>query len=422
MLPKFSRYGGVEQFGYRLAALLASRGHSVDFICARQEAEAPDGVRVITVGRPPGFRVVKLLWFLLAAERERRKGDYDLSISLGKNWRQDLTRMGGGPLKVFWRESERAVPPGPARWKKRWQRRLSPNNWLTLLVERHQFGKSSEVVAVSHLVRGWLLEAHAELRPENVTVIYNRPDTGRFHPPSPEARAAARQALLVKFPADMGRNHPSEAGGEDAPAGTGPVIIGTASTNFQLKGVEPLIRALAKLPPEYRLCVAGKRDHAVYDRLAESLGVADRVCFLGRVDDMPSFYQSLDLFVLPTFYDACSNAVLEALASGCRVLSGRSNGSAFFLDEASVLPDPGDADDLAGRIAAAMKQPVPEPFVWPAGVPSGVEAFADLVEERLKGKGCGTPGPRGYSSACPIPGRGDATSGCPSTDQGTEAR
>ena len=72
MLPRFSRYGGVEQFGCRLAEALAARGHTVDFICARQEAEAPAGVNVIAVGRPPGLKVVKMLWFLIRAERIRR--------------------------------------------------------------------------------------------------------------------------------------------------------------------------------------------------------------------------------------------------------------------------------------------------------------------------------------------------------------
>jgi hypothetical protein len=95
MLPKLSRYGGVEQFGYRLAAYLA-REFDVTFICARQEHEAPAGVRVVRIGRPPG-KFCKMLWFALAAESARRRGNFDVSIGLGKSLRQDILRLSGGP-------------------------------------------------------------------------------------------------------------------------------------------------------------------------------------------------------------------------------------------------------------------------------------------------------------------------------------
>lgn len=375
MLPRFSRYGGVEQFAYRLCEGLAKRGHSVDMICARQEIDAPPGVRVLTVGRPKAFRAMKLLCFLIGAERLRKAGDYDLSISLGKTWKQDVSRMGGGPLSIFWKKSERALPPGLPRLLKQMRRRLSPANWLTLFVERHQFTGDSEVIAVSHLVRDWLLQAHPELDPAKVSVIYNRPDTERFSPPLPGERAALREALLVR------------CGGESAlPGAEEAVFIGTASTNFQLKGVGPLIRSLVLLPENALLFVAGGRDSSSYQALAKSLNVGHRVFFCGRVDDMPSFYKALDIFILPTFYDACSNAVLEALASGCKALTSSSNGAAFFLDEDAVLPDPGDPADIARRLERAMKSPPQGTYVWPEDAPSGLASFMDCIEEKLARK------------------------------------
>ncbi len=375
MLPKFSRYGGVEQFGYRLAEGLAGRGHAVDFICAKQEADAPKGVRVLSVGRPPGGRLLKMLWFLIGAERLRRAGDYDLSISLGKTWQQDLSRMGGGPLRVFWELSERALPAGRPRLMKRLSRRLSLANRLTLFLEKRQFTGTSEVIAVSHLVRDWLLRAYPMLDPERVGVIYNRPDTARFSPPTPEERERARRELAAAYGAVLP--------GEGRPAGKRPVVIGTASTNFQLKGVGPLIRAMALLPRRAVLFVAGGRDSGAYRRLARSVGVEDRIVFCGKVDDMSGFYRALDVFILPTFYDACSNAVLEALASGCKTLSGASNGSAFFLAPDAVLDDPGDPQALAEQLALFMDRPAPLPFVWPDFVPSGLDAFMDEVEKRI---------------------------------------
>jgi len=165
-----------------------------------------------------------------------------------------------------------------------------------------------------------------------------------------------------------------------------PVFIGTASTNFVLKGVGPLIRALALLPEYAMLFVAGGRDHGAYAALASELGVAERVVFCDRVDDMPSFYRGLDIFILPTFYDACSNAVLEALASGCKTITSSSNGAAFFLGPEAILADPGDVPEMAKRLCLFMERPAPPPFVWPEGVDSGLEAFADHIEELLAKK------------------------------------
>lgn len=394
LLPRFSLYGGVEQFGYRLAEALAGRGHAVDFLCARKEAEPPPGVTVKSVGRPRGFRVLKMLWFLVGAEILRRAGNYDVAVSLGKTWNQDLSRMGGGPLRVFWEKSERALPRGRQRRIKRLLRRLSPANWLTLLLEKRQFREGSDVIAVSHLVRDWLLTAHPALDPERVTVVYNRPDPERFSPPSPQERASARQALIDRAGLDPSAlSGTSGTSGPSEPSGAAePVFIGTASTNFQLKGLDPLIRALALVPERAMLFVAGGRDVTAYRALARSLGLEDRVFFLGRVDAMPAFYRALDIFILPTFYDACSNAVLEALASGCKVLTSRSNGAAFFLEPEAVLPDPGNVRDMADRLRAFMDRPAPGPFLWPDTAPAGLEAFVDRVERYLAVKKLGKRG------------------------------
>lgn len=373
MLPRFSHYGGVEQFGCRLAAGLAARGHEVDFICARKEADAPEGVRVLAVGRPPGTRFFKMIWFLFGAERLRRAGNYDLAVSLGKTWNQDLSRMGGGPLRIFWELSERALPKGRPRLLKRLARNLSPSNRLSLMLEARQFNRSSDVIAVSHLVRDWLLRAHPALDPKRVGVIYNRPDESRFSPPTPAERAKARRKLGASC-AEM----PAQC--------ESPVFIGTASTNFQLKGIAPLIRAMALLPERAVLFVAGGRDSETYQSLARSLGVDKRVRFCGKLDDMPNFYRALDIFILPTFYDACSNAVLEALASGCKTVTSASNGAAHFLSPEDVLADPGDYRVMAECLARLMEASPPQPFVWPDAVPSGLEAFMDEIETRLAAK------------------------------------
>lgn len=367
MLPRFSRYGGVEQFGYRLSAELAARGHVVDFICARQEVDAPSGVSVRRTGRPWGPRWLKMLFFACRAEAMRQAGQYDCSISLGKTLRQDVLRVGGGPLPAFWRYSERAYPEGIRRALKQASRRLSLANILTRWIENRQYADASMLVAVSHFVRDLIAEAAPGLNPQGIHIIYNRPDLRRFSPPTPEERLAARRQFGIA---------------------SRTIAVGLATSNFQLKGTAPLIRSLLQLPERAELYVAGGRNPGRYEALARDLGLAGRVHFLGKVDAMPEWFQAMDVFALPSFYDACSNALLEALASGLPSLSSASNGSSFFLPAENVIENPDDSDELARVLSRLIAQAEinkntgkRQPFIWPDGVASGMDAFVNAVEE-----------------------------------------
>ncbi len=411
MLPRFSRYGGVEQFGWRLAGALAAKGYAVDFICARAEADPPPGVRVVAVGRPPGPKALKLLWFMLRAEQARKKGDYDLSIGLGKTWNQDITRVGGGPLQVFWRLSEEAWPEGAARTGKKLARLLDPAGWLTILAEKRQFRRSRHVIAISDTLRGWILEEYPELAGEKgreragaplpgagtpapgpesgasagadastsgpgtgaeggtrpprplLHTIYNCPDVSRFAPPVKEQRQAARERFGME---------------------PGEYSLGLATTNFRLKGLDPLIRALPLLPEDTRLHVAGGRGSSPYRRLAESLGVGNRVRFHGKVADMAAFYHALDMFVLPTFYDTLGNVVLEALGSGLKTLCSSRAGAAAFLPPEQVLAHPGDSGEIAEKVRLLRASDAPVRFE-PKG--AGVDDIVALAEAELASRG-----------------------------------
>jgi UDP-glucose:(heptosyl)LPS alpha-1,3-glucosyltransferase len=372
VMPRLGLYGGAEGFGWRLAEALAAAGHRVDFLCGRAEGELPaGGVNAVELGRPPLGRALKNLWFALAADERLKRGGYDLTIGLARTWRQDILRVGGGPQDIFHALTEAAHGDGAARLLKRLRRNASPSAAVIRWLEARQFDRPANpgqrIVCVSHLVRDWLLQAHPALDPARVSVVYNRPDLSRFALPEPARRAELRAAAGLK---------------------DGEVLICTAGTNFALKGVGTLIRALALLPPNFRLAVAGGRGPERWLKLAAELGVAGRVRFAGRVADMPGFYAAADLFALPTYYDACSNAVLEALACGLPAISSSRNGSAAFLPERRILADPGDAESLARLLREAAAEPRPDaPFAWPEHLPCGLAPYLDMVREILARKG-----------------------------------
>ena len=336
MLPTLSRYGGAEQFGHRLAGhLAASGGFDVTFVCARQDGPAPEGVRVIRVGRPVPGKLGKTLWFALAAEAVRRRERFDVTVGLGNTLFQDVARLSGGPTKLFWDRSIQAYEAGLPRALKSLSRRLSPGKQLARVIEGVQARRSGLLVANSHFVRDLTLEAFPFLRAEDIPVIYNEPDLTRFQPGREEDRPELRRRFGLPEEADL---------------------IVTAGTNFRLKGVHVLIRALSRLPARFHLAVAGGRGSREMLSLARDLGLEARVHFLGRVDDMPALYRCADIFVLNTFYDACANAVLEALACGLPVVSTACNGSSAFLRSEAVLPDPADETELSLRILALIRR------------------------------------------------------------------
>ena len=60
--------------------------------------------------------------------------------------------------------------------------------------------------------------------------------------------------------------------------------------------------------------------------MAQQLGIADEISFLGYLDDIPRFLSALDGIAMPSRYEGFPLAVLEALASGLPVVASRVGG------------------------------------------------------------------------------------------------
>jgi glycosyltransferase involved in cell wall biosynthesis len=119
------------------------------------------------------------------------------------------------------------------------------------------------------------------------------------------------------------------------------------------KGIAVAIAALADLPAEATLTVAGAGDEAHLAELralAERSGVAGRVTFTGAVADVAGVYAAADAVLFPVIWDEPFGLVpLEAMAAGRPVVATGTGGSAEFLDDDSnaLLVPRGDAPALA---------------------------------------------------------------------------
>ena len=123
-------------------------------------------------------------------------------------------------------------------------------------------------------------------------------------------------------------------------------------SQFRLKGLEFAIRALAEMKTEAHLLVVGHDSPANgFRKLANELGVAERVHFLGARKDLPEIYPAADAFVFPSLYETFALVCLEAMASGLPVVASRVGGIEDYLrDEENGLFIKREAHDIAQKL------------------------------------------------------------------------
>lgn len=118
-------------------------------------------------------------------------------------------------------------------------------------------------------------------------------------------------------------------------------------SDFQRKGVDRSIIALAALPPELQkrtfLYVVGQDNSKKFERLAKKLEVTKQVRFFGGRDDIPSFIAGADLFLHPARSENTGTVILEALVGGLPEIVTEVCGYAPYVVRAQsglVIADP----------------------------------------------------------------------------------
>ena len=167
------------------------------------------------------------------------------------------------------------------------------------------------------------------------------------------------------------------------------------------KGLEPLVRALALLPPgrgvELRLVGEDWGGAALVRRLAADLGVGHRVAVVGPVprSQLLEEYANADLLVLPSLFEPFGIVLLEAMAAGLPVIASRVGGVPEVVvdGETGLLVEPGDpselasallrlADDLGLRVRmGARGRDRSRSYAWDALVPRVIAVYREALEE-----------------------------------------
>lgn len=282
------RVGGAERIALNLCTGLVKKGHTVDLLLVEAEgdllAELPDSISVVDLG---ASRVATSVRHLRRYLRERNPHVlYSLmtEINVVAVLANQLSRVDTRLIV-----SEHNTPTVSVEGLK---------DRFVLRLASLTYPRANHVVAVSHGVRDDLLNV-VDLPKEKVSVIHNPIDTGRIRT---QAAKPANHEWLTD---------PST-----------PVVM-SAGRHAPQKGFDTLLRAFARLEhSNVRFILLGEGDETESLRkLATELGIDDRVDFPGFVDNPFKYMAGADVFVLSSWYEGFGNVLIEAMATGCPVVS-----------------------------------------------------------------------------------------------------
>jgi glycosyltransferase involved in cell wall biosynthesis len=276
--------GGARSVAWHLARELGRRGVDISVVHRTTAGPIPDGVDLIRARAWGASRRGRLAGFSRGAARLTRDL-FDVVHAFSPTKHQSIYRpLGGGHAE--WMERV-CTHPRRRRWLSRRHRAL-------LRRERAIFRDPGQLIECdSYAAARAIAEGHG-VPASRLCVTYGGVDVERFHPARrEERREAARQALGLCGPTAL--------------------FVGTG---WEHQGLDRAIES---------------GDPRRYRSLAEGLGVAPRIHFLGFRNRVEEVHDAADLFVLPARYAPFSHACLEAMASGLPVATMRANGVAELI-------------------------------------------------------------------------------------------
>lgn len=123
------------------------------------------------------------------------------------------------------------------------------------------------------------------------------------------------------------------------------------------KNFRRLIQAYARVGPKLGipLIIAGGTNRFLSEdelREPERLNLGDWVRNIGWLDhrELPALYAAADALLLPSLYESVGLPILEAMASGCPVVTANRYGTKELAEGAAVLVNPDSVDDIADGI------------------------------------------------------------------------
>ncbi|MBT4099844.1 MAG: glycosyltransferase family 4 protein [Gemmatimonadetes bacterium] len=135
-------------------------------------------------------------------------------------------------------------------------------------------------------------------------------------------------------------------------------VVGTLGRLTQVKGQHDLLRAMARLETSpWLLLVGDGEEEASLRRLAQELGISQRVVFAGWRQDTGDALRSMDLFAFPSLNEGMGKALVEAMYLRRPVVATHVGGIPHLLEDGhhGLLVPPRSVPQLAQAIDRLMR-------------------------------------------------------------------
>ena len=140
-------------------------------------------------------------------------------------------------------------------------------------------------------------------------------------------------------------------------------IVTVASADVPLKGLDYLLKALAKLVqtyPNISLSVIGEQKRGGHtERLISKLNLNERIKFFSNLnqDDLRKIYCESEIAVVPSLYEGFGFAAIEAMACGIPLVSSSGGALPEVIKDAGIIIPPKDSEEIFNSIKLLLSSP-----------------------------------------------------------------
>ena len=331
VIPKYGLVGGAEQFASELTSRLSDQPGYNFHVFANQWQSAHAGINfhhVSIVSFPKFLTTISFAYF---TRRQLSADRFSLVHSHERIFAADIYTLHGVPHR-FWVHCVR-------------KKKMSLYDLATSWVEKKMVtqGNCQKFIAVSNLTRDIFLQEY-NIDPRRVTVIHPGVDLNDY---------ATADKKLIRTDIRKEYGFSSEE----------PIVL-FASMNFEIKGLDAIMLALARLKAKqhsFKLLVAGKGNVKKYTQMAREANIADDVVFTGMLSKkkLIRLYLAGDMYVMLSKFDTFGMVVLEAMAAGLPVIISSNVGAKDIVQEGEngfIISDTSDADYIASKIGILLKE------------------------------------------------------------------
>ena len=331
-LFKYFPFGGLQRDMLAIARACVARGHQVSVFCGGWEGDQPGDITVVEVPVRGITNHARDAAFARALPEAAEPYSLDLLVGFNKMPGLDVYYAADSCFaeKIFQERS--------------WYYRFLPRARCYQQMEQAVFGSTAKTRS--------LLISEPEM------AVYQK----YYHTP------ASRLRLLppgIRRDRVMPDDYPQRRASFRNAQGWGDTdrIVLFVGSGFRTKGLDRALRAFAAQHAAgmaTRLLILGKDKSAQFENLANGLGIADQVAFLGGVDNVSDYLWSADVLLHPAYRENTGTVLLEAMVAGLPVVTTDACGYAHYVSDekmGEVVANPVDQQLLNAALGRVLSQP-----------------------------------------------------------------